>query len=77
MKKIILLALLVGTLSSCETNTKTEKEIMIEGQNSAANFFKPRMVTIEIEGCQSLFTTYGHAVILTHKGNCKNPIHRK
>lgn len=37
--------------------------------------------TIEIDGCQYLFTeisareSNNYAVAITHKGNCKNPIH--
>jgi hypothetical protein len=42
---------------------------------------KQSVETIEIEGCEYLLmkstTYYGYSVVaITHKGNCKNPIHQ-
>ena len=31
---------------------------------------------ITIEGCQYLYGEWGNATVLTHKGNCNNPIHQ-
>lgn len=30
---------------------------------------------IEIDGCQYFYGDWGNATVLTHKGNCNNPIH--
>ena len=32
--------------------------------------------TIEIEGCKYLYGDWHNATVLTHKGNCNNPIHK-
>ena len=73
MKKIILIALLIGVVSSCtERNVKTSPtKIVIESG------YDPLEV-VTIEGCE-YFKTYTahHFFTLTHKGNCKNPIHRE
>jgi hypothetical protein len=35
------------------------------------------LVEVKIDGCDYLYGPWGNATILTHKGNCKNPIHPK
>jgi hypothetical protein len=29
-----------------------------------------------IDSCEYLYGAWGHATVLTHKGNCSNPIHK-
>ncbi len=29
-----------------------------------------------IESCEYIYGPWGNATVLTHKGNCKNPIHK-
>ena len=71
MNKILTAALLIGMMSSCtETNidkVKTEY-IIYDG-------FNPIEVVI-IDSCQYLFAIGGSRVVLTHKGNCNNPVHK-
>jgi hypothetical protein len=31
---------------------------------------------VVIDSCEYLYGPWGNATILTHKGNCKNPIHK-
>ena len=31
---------------------------------------------IVIDSCEYLYGPWGYATVLTHKGNCKNPIHK-
>jgi len=64
MKKIIMAVLLLS-LFSC--GDKDAKEIL---QQSAQNSYRENNVVI-IEGCEYWIIS-GH---ITHKGNCKNPIH--
>ena len=59
---IVLLLTLIFT-SSCSQNVKrSSTKYVIDGS---------KVDEIEIEGCQYL--NYAHTI--THKGNCKNPIH--
>lgn len=71
MKKILTAVLLIGMMSSCtERNVETvdTKYVIRDGMN-------PLRVII-IDSCQYLWGTDGHADVLTHKGNCNNPIHK-
>lgn len=64
MKYFIFLFLLVG----CETNVPT-KSTTIVIRNVDFEIY-------EIKGCQYLGHIKGaNSDVLTHKGNCKNPIH--
>ena len=75
MKTFITLAI-VGLMSSC---VKTDQEIN-DYNTGKANRLKTVLVTIEIDSCESLT---GHVPdgdygwVMTHKGNCKNPIHNQ
>ena len=71
MKKILISILLIGFISSCtERNVKTsQSKIVVQSGND------PLEIVI-IEGCEYFKNpnSYGYFT-LTHKGNCKNPIH--
>lgn len=43
-------------------------------QYKVGEFIDPIEV-VEIDGCEYLFGDWHNATVLTHKGNCKNPIH--
>lgn len=64
MKYLIFLFLLV----SCETNvSKKPSTVIINGVSFSI---------YEIENCEYLGNDLSHRnAVLTHKGNCKNPIH--
>ena len=67
MKKLILM--FAVALVSCETKNVTinKTEVEIDGRT---------IKIYEIDGCEYLGCNVGHENgILTHKGNCKNPIH--
>jgi hypothetical protein len=67
MKKLILM--FAVALVSCETKnvTITETNASVDGRS---------LKTYQIEGCEYLGYSVGHENgVLTHKGNCKNPIH--
>lgn len=70
MKKLLIAVMLIGMISSCtKKNVKTTPtEIVIDGNSSVE--------VITIEGCEyfKVYSSYGY-FSLTHKGNCKNPIH--
>ena len=71
MIKILTAALLIGMMSSCtERNIEKVKTdfIIYDG-------FNPLEIVI-IDSCQYLFAIGGGRVILTHKGNCDNSVHK-
>ena len=71
MKKILLATLLIGMMGSCvQPNVKTEntKYVLFTGHNP--------LQIIVIDSCQYLLGDWGNATVLTHKGNCSNPIHK-
>jgi hypothetical protein len=39
--------------------------------------YKDRIEVITVDSCEYVFGPWGSGAILTHKGNCKNPIHKK
>lgn len=67
MKKIFIAVMLL-TFASCEKN--------VESINTSVSLgYTTDLQVIKIYGCQYLFGDWGNATVLTHKGNCNNPIH--
>ncbi len=69
MKKLLLGLLLIVLTSSCTTNvSKKTSEYTINGYD---------LSIFEIDGCEYVGMSIGwNNGVLTHKGNCKNPIHK-
>jgi hypothetical protein len=68
MKKVLLI-LAVVTLYSCEepkVNVDKEKTTYI-----LKEYYNPLEIVI-IDSCEYLYLVEGHAIVLTHKGNCKH-----
>ena len=88
MKKLIILILLLGgsiILSTCDPQTK--QTIIVEEDNVLEKITKEQItkihqnaVIIEIDGCEYIVAEWrstnnrGYG-FMSHKGNCKNPIH--
>jgi hypothetical protein len=69
MKKLFIAAILL-TLASCDkTNVEKVSSNYILGEH-------PPIEIVTIDSCQYLYGGWGHATVLTHKGNCNNPIHK-
>lgn len=69
--KIIFTVLMLITLLSCSqngTNNSTDTGVSL-GHTSALQI-------IDIDGCQYLYGDWYNSTVLTHKGNCNNPIHK-
>ena len=49
---------------------------MIKREQDSHKFDIPAHVTVVIEGCEYLKMHTHNNDILTHKGNCSNPIHK-
>ena len=73
MKKLILATLLIGMMGGCTPATvKTEsKNYTIPTVDGA----KP-ISTCKIDGCEYFTCETRGGVVITHKGNCSNPIHK-
>ena len=70
MKKIIILFLFAMCFSSCDredTVSTTQSGIVVSGV-TVSEFTH--------DGCEYLYRHVGSSFGITHKGNCKNPIHK-
>lgn len=76
MKKIILFTLAVGMIAGCTEPTVKSKTTnytvpMVGGEAS-----RPLKICV-IEGCEYFTCEVRGGVVVSHKGNCKNLIHKK
>ena len=62
MKKLLLIALLIGMMGSC-TELKNRPNGLPIGYE-----------VVVMDGCEYINETYSNRI--THKGNCSNPIHK-
>ena len=70
MKTLFIAAMLL-TLASCyESNVKKEDTGYVIKAGAGP------IKIVNVDGCQYLFGDWSHATVLTHKGNCNNPIHK-
>ena len=72
MKKILITTLFIAMISGCIYTPNVDKantEYVISTLNSPLKI-------VSIDSCQYLYGDWGNATVLTHKGNCSNPIHK-
>ena len=74
MNKLFTAVLLVLMASSC-TEQPTSVTKPSEHVISLDQFGGTKLNVIEVEGCEYFVGNYDRSGLLTHKGNCKNPIH--
>jgi hypothetical protein len=68
MSRILFIAICVSMIGCAEPNVEqTATKHAIAGHAA--------LDEVTIEGCQYLLGNWGNATVLTHKGNCNNPIH--
>lgn len=74
MKKIILFTLAVGMIAGCTEPTVKSKttNYTIPSRNDVS---RPLEICV-IEGCEYFTCEVRGGVVVSHKGNCKNPIHK-
>ena len=70
MKKLLLTVLVLAGITSCSQQNVERKETTY---NIGAH---DPLGLIVVDGCQYLYGDWGNATVLTHKGNCNNPIHK-
>ena len=71
---------LLTLVSSCGSSVETERKIQAIDTNNTLklatyNYNGPSTYTYE--GCEYIVVVNGSATWGSHKGNCKNPIHKK
>lgn len=75
MKKLFILFAFTFVLFSCDSQDQKDPSVIATISNSTYLISRP-IHTYNIDGCEYIGSvSYGSADILTHKGNCKNPIH--
>ena len=68
--KQLLVVMLALSMLGCQ-----EPTIDINSTKHVIRYGSNPLKEITIEGCQYLYGEWGNATVLTHKGNCNNPIH--
>ena len=71
IKKLLALAA-IGMMAGCEepTTKSTQHTVKIAGNVK-------ELKVVEIEGCEYFLGTFDRSAMFTHKGNCKNLIHKR
>jgi hypothetical protein len=76
---VLILGIALGLfLISCDEQPKT-KQIPQEPKvltKDTENYYQ-RVTEYTYEGCEYIKVGYGQSIWGSHKGNCKNPIHKK
>jgi hypothetical protein len=71
------LGMILLTLVSCkEQESETVVEPPKELSKTTDNYYQ-RVVEYTYEGCEYIKVGYSKSIWGAHKGNCKNPIHKK
>ena len=71
----VILVLTLSLVGCAEPNveSKPTTHVLEFGDGGSGYILKE----VSVEGCDYLYGPWGNATVLTHKGNCKNPIHPK
>ena len=69
--RIIFIAVMLITLASCR-----EPNVKVKNTNYVINDDCSPLSIIIVDRCQYLFGDWGNRTVLTHKGNCNNPVHK-
>lgn len=75
MKALILAALLIGMMGSCTEPTVASKSTNYTVPKGSGEASSPMKICV-IEGCEYFICNTYHGAVITHKGNCSNPIHK-
>jgi hypothetical protein len=68
MKKVLLILAVLALYSCKESKVNVNKE---KTNYILKEYYAPAEIVI-IDSCEYLYLSEGHAIVLTHKGNCKN-----
>ncbi len=73
--RFLLLLLLFLSISSCQDSYQEEDRLSVE-LDTNSRFSNKNYQVFTLEGCEYIVVDYGSAKWGSHKGNCKNPIHK-
>jgi hypothetical protein len=68
--KLMIIVLIMGMVSCTEKNVPSHKTGYVVSNTL------PQLEVVVIDSCEYLYGPWGNATVLTHKGNCSNPIHK-
>lgn len=74
MKKLLIAVMLIGMISSCTEPTVNAKQTVYTVPKPTGDASLPLSVVV-IEGCEYFVCSNHYGPVITHKGNCNNPIH--
>ena len=73
---ILLMSIGVTMFSCIEQESETVAEPTKELSKTTDNYYQ-RVVEYTYEGCEYIKVGFGKSIWGSHKGNCKNPIHKQ
>lgn len=87
MKKLLII-LSIGLVSCFEPNIgypvshdiptdTTKKDTIQHPTNIEVEFSDIPLTVVVVDSCEYLYGPWGNATVFTHKGNCKNLVHKK
>lgn len=80
---LILCALVVFLLTGCVENGNAKDPFAVEVEarstelDSASRYYDKQYRVYTLEGCEYIVADSGYGKWGSHKGNCKNPIHKE
>lgn len=79
MKKLIIGIVLIGLFTGCETEDRGPKAPQSKRLelDSTSQYFDQQYRVYTLEGCEYVVVGVGNYRWGSHKGNCKNPIHKQ
>ena len=75
MNKLLLATLLIGMVGGCTEPTVASKPTNYTVPKIGGEASRPLKICV-IEGCEYFTCDVYRGVVIVHKGNCKNPIHK-
>jgi hypothetical protein len=79
MKKSILCLFLYSLLASCAVGDISipdkQKQTVTDQNNTLSKVYLPNLNVFTHEGCEYIIVGSGNWALMSHKGNCKSPIH--
>lgn len=71
MKNLLLICIVLAMYSCAEPNVPSQETNYVISVSE-----KRELEIIVVDNCEYLYGSWGPGSVLTHKGNCKNPIHK-
>ncbi len=75
---LVLCALVIFLVTSCEGNVQVSTQVDPHRMelDSTSRYYDQNYSVYTLEGCEYIVVGFGKEKWGSHKGNCKNPIHK-